>query len=77
MSLDMGPGLSRRAGLVALGVVLVATGAGIGGVLLTRGPECPVELTELESDLGELVGVAELAPEGSVGDDRRARPSHR
>ena len=71
MSLDMGTGLSRRAGLVALGVVLLATGAGVGGVLLTRGPECPVELTELERDLGELVGVEELAPEGSVGEERQ------
>ena len=52
MSLDMGTRLSRRAGLVALGVVLLATGAGVGGVLLTRGPECPMELTELERDLG-------------------------
>lgn len=71
MSLDMGPRLSRRAGLVAVGALLLVTGAGTGAVLLTRGPECPVELVELDKGAGELVAVDELAPEGSVGEERQ------
>jgi outer membrane protein assembly factor BamB len=67
----MGPRMSRRTGLVALAVLVLVALVGTGVVLLTRGPECPVELTELERDLGELVAVEELAPEGSVGEERQ------
>ena len=63
--------MSRRAGWLVLGVLLLAFGAGLGAVLVSRGPECPVQLDELERDIGELVPVAELAPEGSVGAERQ------
>ena len=63
--------MSRRAGWLVLGVLLLAFGAGLGAVLVSRGPECPVRLDELERDIGELVPVAELAPEGSVGAERQ------
>lgn len=62
--------MSRRAGLVALGVLLLAFSVGIGAVLATRGPSCPVALTDLEPGAGELVPADELAPEGSVGEER-------
>jgi hypothetical protein len=60
----------RRTGLLLLGVLVLAFGVGLTLVLLTRGPGCSVELTEVESGVPELVPAAELAPEGSVGDER-------
>lgn len=63
--------MSRRSGWLALGVLLLAFLLGVGAVALTRPPDCPVELVELALDAGELVPVAELVPEGSVGEERR------
>src|SRR5687767_6566333 len=63
--------MSRRARWVVLGVLLLAFGAGLGVVLASRGPACPVELTEVASEVGELVPADELAPEGSVGEERQ------
>lgn len=63
--------MSRRAGRLALGVMLSAVVLSLGAVVLTRGPGCPVQLEELERRTGELVPPGELAPVGSVGEERR------
>ena len=62
--------MARRTTLLALALLLVAFGAGLGAAVLMRGPSCPVELVEVSNDAGELVAAAELTPEGSVGDER-------
>ena len=63
--------MSRRAGWLVLGVLVLVLGAGLVVVLVARGPACPVELAELDREAGELVPAAELAPEGSVGEERQ------
>jgi outer membrane protein assembly factor BamB len=63
--------MSRRAGLLLLGVLVLAFGAGLGLTVALRGPGCPVELAELDNGTPELVAATELAPEGTVGEERR------
>jgi hypothetical protein len=63
--------MSRRVGLLVLGVLVLAFAAGLGLAVALRGPECPVELEELDDSTPELVSASELAPEGSVGEDRQ------
>jgi outer membrane protein assembly factor BamB len=63
--------MSRRAGLLLLGVLVLAFGAGLAIVVATRGPACPVELTLLEQDTPELVPADDLTPEGTVGEERQ------
>ena len=63
--------MSRRAGLLLLGVLILAFGAGLAIVVAGRGPACPVELASVERETPELVPAAELTPDGTVGDERQ------
>ena len=55
--------MSRRAGLLLLGLLLLAFGAGLAIVVATRGPACPVELTDRSNrETSELVAGRRAHP---------------
>ena len=62
--------MARRTGWLVLGVLALAFAAGLTLVSALRGPGCVVELTEVERETPELVAADELAPEGTVGEER-------
>src|SRR4051794_41610419 len=61
----------RRGAALVAGVVLVALVLAAGVVaMVRRGPGCPVSMPESDA-LPQLVRAADLAPSGSVGEQRR------
>ena len=63
--------MARRTALLLLAVVVAAFAAGLGVVVALRGASCPVELSRVQPATPELVAASDLAPEGSVGEQRR------
>ncbi len=63
--------MARRTVWLLLAALVAAFTAGLGVVLVTTGPDCPVALAETDTGTPELVRAEDLAPEGSVGEERR------
>jgi len=63
--------MGRRTAWLILAVLVAAFAAGLGIVVALRGAGCPVELSRVQPSTPELVAASDLAPEGSVGEERQ------
>ena len=63
--------MGRRTAWLLLAVLVAAFGAGLGIAAAFRGANCAVDLKRVQPATPELVPAAQLAPPGSVGEQRR------